>query len=70
MITPGWSGGSGGGGGTVTNHNLLLGRENADCHPVNAITGLAAALSSSKYRGAYPSLPALETAYPADVPGA
>jgi hypothetical protein len=69
MVKAGWSGSSSGGGG-VSVHSLLLGREDPDQHPVSAITGLAAALSSSKYRGAYPSVPALETAYPADVSGA
>ena len=34
------------GGGGVTVHNLLSGRDVADCHPQSAITGLVAALAA------------------------
>jgi len=40
------AGGGGSGGGGVTTHRLLSGRDQADQHPISAITGLQAALTA------------------------
>ena len=71
--------GNGTGGGTGTmNHNELLNRGWADQHPMGAITGLTGTLDgkvdagriNDLYRGPFPSVLALETAWPDDEPGA
>ncbi|MDR1651788.1 MAG: hypothetical protein LBR87_08375, partial [Synergistaceae bacterium] len=62
----------------LSNHNDLDGREMPDQHPLSAISGLLSALGGKvnisdinvRNRGTFPSIEALEAAYPTDEPGA